>query len=94
MPGRASREAVARWNLAYAEQTAALFAASRVQRVDAEAIRRLAVAYAEVAAAWRVLAGELAIPLWARHAAVIAAEEFDRRARVEHARIRPPGKGN
>lgn len=94
MPGRASREAVARWNLAYAEQTAALFAASRAQQVDVDAIRRLASGYAEVAAAWRVLAGELVVPLWARHAAVIAAEEFDRRARVENARIQPPGKGN
>ncbi|TDP93768.1 hypothetical protein [Labedaea rhizosphaerae] len=94
MSGRASREAVARWNLAYAEQTAALFAASRAQQVDDKAISRLALAYAEVAAAWRVLAGELAVPLWARHAAAIAAEEFDRRSRVEHARIQPPDKGN
>jgi hypothetical protein len=86
---RASREAVARWNVAYAEQTAALFAAMRAQPEDVAAIRRLARAYREVAGAWHALAGELAIPLWARHAAVVAAEEFYRRAGVEFARIRP-----
>jgi hypothetical protein len=89
---RASREAVARWNVAYAEQTAALFAAQRAKPQDVAAIRRLARAYREVADAWRGLAGELAIPLWARHAAVIAAEEFDRRAGVEFARLEPPPK--
>jgi hypothetical protein len=87
---RASREAVARWNVAYAEQTAALFAAMRSD--DATAIRRLARAYREIADAWRGLAGELAIPLWARHAAAVAAEEFDRRAVVEAARLYPPNK--
>ncbi|OLF17133.1 hypothetical protein BU204_13465 [Actinophytocola xanthii] len=87
---RASREAVARWNTAYAEQTAALFAAMRARATDLEAIRRLAVAYHEVASAWRGLAGELAIPLWARHAAAVAAEEFDRRAGVEFARLNTP----
>jgi len=91
---RASREAVARWNTAYAEQTAALFAAQRSTPVDVAAIRRLARAYLEVADAWRGLAGELAIPLWARHAAAVAAEEFDRRAGVEAARIQPPTKEN
>ena len=90
---RASREAVARWNVAYAEQTAALFAAMRAKPQDVAAIRRLALAYQEVAAAWRALAGELAIPLWARHATAIAAEEFDRRAGVEFARLTaPPNK--
>lgn len=83
MTGRASRDAVARWNVAYAEQTAALFAASRPQPVDLDAIRRLSRAYADVAGAWKVLAAELAIPLWARHAAVVAAEEFERRAGME-----------
>lgn len=89
---RASREATARWNLAYAEQTASLFAAQRAKPEDVAAIRRLALAYHEVADAWRGLAGELAIPLWARHAAAVAAEEFDRRAAVEAARIHPPTK--
>lgn len=90
---RASREAVARWNIAYAEQTAALFAAMRAKPTDAAAIRRLALAYREVADAWRGLAGELAIPLWARHAAAVAAEEFDRRSGVEFARLDgPPSK--
>jgi hypothetical protein len=89
---RASREAVARWNTAYAEQTTALFAASRSEVVDVVAIHRLAWAYREVAQAWRVLAGELAIPLWARHAATVAAEEFERRSAVEFARIDTPGK--
>jgi hypothetical protein len=89
---RASREAIARWNTAYAEQTTALFAAMHSEVVDALAIRRLAEAYREVAEAWRVLAGELAIPLWARHAAAVAAEEFERRAAVEFARIDTPGK--
>jgi hypothetical protein len=87
---RASREAVARWNLAYAEQTEALFTAQRAKPVDVEAIHRLARAYRAVADAWRGLAGELAIPLWARHAAAVAAEEFDRRATVEAARVNPP----
>jgi hypothetical protein len=87
---RASREAVARWNTAYAEQTTALFAAQRAKPSNVAAIRRLARAYHDVAAAWRGLAGELAIPLWARHAAAVAAEEFDRRASVEAARIDPP----
>jgi hypothetical protein len=86
---RASRDAVARWNTAYAEQTAALFAATQASPTDPEAIRRLALAYREVADAWRALAGELAIPLWARHAAAVAAEEFEKRADVEDARIHP-----
>jgi hypothetical protein len=90
---RASREAVARWNTAYAEQTAALFAAMR-EPVDVAAIRRLALAYREVADAWHGLAAELAIPLWARHAAAVAAEEFNRRAGLEEARLRPPSKEN
>lgn len=89
---RASREAVARWNTAYAEQTAALFAAMRSDRPDPAPIRRLARAYREVADAWRDMAGELAIPLWARHAAAVAAEEFERRSAVEFARINPPRK--
>jgi hypothetical protein len=91
---RASREAVARWNTAYAEQTAALFAATQSAPLDVAAIRRLARAYLEVADSWHVLAGELAIPLWARHAAAVAAEEFHRRAGVEYARIQPPSKEN
>jgi hypothetical protein len=86
---RASREAVARWNTAYAEQTAALFAAMHSTPVDLAAIRRLARAYQDVADAWRGLAAELAIPLWARHAAAVAAEEFDRRADLEDARAQP-----
>lgn len=85
---RASREAVARWNNAYAEQTAALFAAMRAESPNLKALRRLARAYREVAASWRGLSAELAIPLWARHAAAVAAEEFDRRAAIEEARIR------
>jgi hypothetical protein len=80
---RPSREAVARWNTAYAEQTAALFAAMRVRADDIAAIRRLARAYLAVANAWRVLAADLAVPLWARHAASVAAEEFECRARME-----------
>ncbi|SDC79853.1 hypothetical protein [Actinokineospora iranica] len=91
MTGRASREAVARWNLAYAEQTAAMFAAAGQEPPDRDAIRRLASAYAAVAAAWRALAAELAIPLWARHAAAIAAEEFDRRAGMEDLRDQQQG---
>ena len=87
---RASRDAVARWNIAYAEQTAALFAAQCARPSDLAAILRLARAYHDVASAWRGLAGELAIPLWARHAAAVAAEEFDRRAVVESARSDPP----
>lgn len=80
---RPSREAVAQWNTAYAEQTAALFAAMNASSGNAAAIRRLARAYGAVAQAWRVLAADLAVPLWARHAASVAAEEFDRRAGVE-----------
>jgi hypothetical protein len=89
---RASREVVARWNLAYSEQTAAMFAATRSQATDPDAIARLAQAYREVAEAWRSLAAELAIPLWARHASAVAAEEFERRAIVEFARISLPRK--
>ncbi|ACU34879.1 hypothetical protein Amir_0919 [Actinosynnema mirum DSM 43827] len=81
---RPSREAVARWNTAYAEQTNAMFAAAAAG--DLAAVQRLAVSYAAVARAWRALGGELAVSLWARHACVIAAEEFERRAEVEHAR--------
>lgn len=81
MVGRPSPEAVARWNSAYAEQTAALFAAMRSG--DVAAVRRLATAYRAVAQAWRVLSADMAAPLWARHAASVAAEEFDLRARVE-----------
>ncbi len=83
MVGRPSREAVARWNTAYAEQTAALFAAMRAAADDVAAVRRLAQAYHSVAEAWRVLAEDLGAPLWARHAASVAAEEFERRARLE-----------
>ena len=79
---RPSREAVARWNTAYAEQTAAMFAAMRPM-ADVATIRRLARSYLDVAQAWRVLSADLAAPLWARHAASIAAEEFQRRARME-----------
>ncbi|WP_216211798.1 hypothetical protein [Amycolatopsis aidingensis] len=81
MAGRPSREAVARWNLAYAEQTTALFAAMRSG--DPAAVRRLAGAYYAVAQAWRVLSADFDAPLWARHAASVAAEEFELRARVE-----------
>lgn len=80
---RPSRQAVARWNEAYAEQTAAMFAASKAPAGHVAAVRRLARAYCGMAAAWRVLAADLAVPLWARHAAAIAAEEFQRRACVE-----------
>jgi hypothetical protein len=81
---RPSRETVARWNTAYAEQTAALFAASSTG--DQAAVHRLALGYSAVAEAWRMLAADLAVPLWARHACAIAAEEFERRARLEHSR--------
>lgn len=81
---RPSREAVARWNTAYAEQTAALFAAS--SKGDKQALLRLALGYSAVAEAWRILAADLAVPLWARHACSIAAEEFERRARLEQSR--------
>jgi hypothetical protein len=81
---RPSREAVARWNTAYAEQTTALFAASRTG--DKQALLRLALGYSAVAEAWRILAADLAVPLWARHACSIAAEEFERRARLEQSR--------
>ncbi len=80
---RPSREAVARWNTAYAEQTAAMFAAMRAVIGDVTAVHRVARSYRGVAQAWRVLAADLAAPLWARHAASIAAEEFQRRARIE-----------
>ena len=80
---RPSREAVARWNTAYAEQTAAMFAAMRAAAGDVATLRRLARSYLGVAHAWRVLSADLAVPLWARHAASIAAEEFQRRARME-----------
>jgi hypothetical protein len=83
---RPSREAVARWNAAYAEQTAAMFAAMRVTAGDVATVRRLAQSYLGVAQAWRVLAADLAAPLWARHAASVAAEEFQRRARLENNR--------
>jgi hypothetical protein len=81
---RPSREAVARWNTAHAEQTAALFAASTSD--DPAAALRLADSYSAVAQAWRVLAADLVVPLWARHACSIAAEEFERRARIERSR--------
>jgi hypothetical protein len=83
MVRRPSREAVARWNSAYAEQTTALFAATRAASSDAAAVRRLAMAYHVVAESWRMLSGDFAAPLWARHAASVAAEEFERRAHVE-----------
>ncbi|MGA6163910.1 hypothetical protein [Amycolatopsis magusensis] len=86
MVKRPSREAVARWNTAYAEQTTALFAAMRSEVGDVAAVRRLALAYHSVAESWRVLSADLAAPLWARHAASVAAEEFERRARVENFR--------
>ena len=95
MVGRPSREAVARWNEAYAEQTAALFAAMRAASDDAAAVRRLAHAYHAVALAWHVLSADLAAPLWARHASAVAAEEFERRARLEMGRadsVRRPGE--
>lgn len=79
---RPSQEAVARWNNAYAEQTAAMFAAMQAAS-DVTAIRRLARSYLGVAQAWRLLSADLAAPLWARHAASVAAEEFERRARME-----------
>lgn len=86
MAARPSREAVAQWNTAYAEQTAAMFAATRAESDDVEAIRRLARGYRAVAVAWRALAADLSVQLWARHAAVVAAEEFERRAVIEHNR--------
>lgn len=81
MAGRPSREAVARWNTAYAEQTTALFTAMRSG--NESDMRRLARAYESVADAWRILAGDLDTPLWARHAASVASEEFHLRARLE-----------
>jgi hypothetical protein len=83
---RPSRESVAHWNAAYAEQTAALFAATRATAADVTAVRRLALAYFGVAQAWRALAADLASPLWARHAAAIAAQEFECRSRIENQR--------
>jgi hypothetical protein len=88
---RPSREAVARWNTAYAEQTAAMFAAMRAATSDVMAIHRLARSYLGVAQAWRELSADLAAPLWARHAASIAAEEFERRARMEDSRAGTTG---
>ncbi|MEV0677171.1 hypothetical protein AB0I60_11680 [Actinosynnema sp. NPDC050436] len=90
---RPSREAVARWNLAYAAQTEAMFAASTSG--EAATVHRLAEGYAAVAVAWRILAADLAVPLWARHACSVAAEEFDRRAQMELRRVNPtePDKG-
>ena len=90
---RPSREAVARWNAAYAEQTAAMFAAMRVATGDVATVRRLAQSYLSVAQAWQVLAADLAAPLWARHAASIAAEEFRRRARLEDNRAEATAHG-
>lgn len=95
MAGRPSREAVARWNEAYAEQTSALFAAMRSTSDDLAAVRRLALAYHAVAVAWRALSADLAAPLWARHASAVAAEEFMRRAHLEFGRAdsdRRPGE--
>lgn len=80
---RPSREAVAVWNVAYSEQTTAMFAATQAQADDVTTIRRLARAYLAVAQAWRTLAADMAAPLWARHAASVAAEEFERRAGLE-----------
>jgi hypothetical protein len=95
MAGRPSREAVARWNEAYAEQTSALFAAMRSTSDDLAAVRRLALAYHAVAVAWRALSADLAVPLWARHASAVAAEEFMRRSQLEFSRAdsgRRPGE--
>lgn len=83
---RPSREAVALWNNAYAEQTAAMFAATQASVGDVATIHRLARAHRDIAHAWRALAGDLAAPLWARHAASVAAEEFERRAGLEDLR--------
>lgn len=91
---RPSREAVARWNAAYSEQMAALFAATRAAAGDDAALRRLARSYLGVAQTWRVLAADLAAPLWARHAASIAAEEFERRARMEDCRADATNPGD
>lgn len=93
MTGRPSGEAVAQWNTAYAEQTAALFAAMRTP-TDVAAVRRLARGYRAVAQAWRGLAAETAVPIWARHAATIAAEEFDRRAQIEESRANAANQSN
>jgi hypothetical protein len=65
---------------------AAMFAAMRAAAGDGAPIRRLAQSYLSLAQAWRVLSVDLAVPLWARHAASIAAEEFQRRARMENCR--------
>lgn len=83
---RPSRGAVALWNAAYSEQMAAMFAATRAASGDVAAVRHLAGSYLNLAQAWRVLSADLAVPLWARHAASIAAEEFERRARMENCR--------
>lgn len=88
---RPSHEAVAQWNLAYAQQTKALFAASTVD--DPSAVLQLADGYLAVARAWRVLAADLGTPLWARHACAVAVEDFDRRARIEYARVGAVGGG-
>ncbi|MEO7193759.1 MAG: hypothetical protein ABIZ05_02900 [Pseudonocardiaceae bacterium] len=90
-----SRGAVALWNAAYSEQMAAMFAATRAASGDVAAVRHLARSYLNLAQAWRVLSADLAVPLWARHAASIAAEEFERRARMENCRANatdPAGK--
>jgi len=83
---RPSRAAVALWNAAYSEQMAAMFAATRAASADIAAVRRLARSYLNLAQAWRVLSADMVVPLWARHAASIAAEEFERRARMESCR--------
>jgi hypothetical protein len=83
---RPSREEVARWNGAYSEQTAALFAAMRADPFDVAAIRRLARAYRELAQAWRALSADQGAPLWARNAAAVAAQEFESRSAVENYR--------
>lgn len=79
------------WNIAYAEQTAAMFAATQAPVGDVATIRRLARAHRDIARAWRALAADLAAPLWARHAASVAAEEFERRAGLEDQRADESG---
>ncbi|MEU5695178.1 hypothetical protein [Actinosynnema sp. NPDC020468] len=76
---------VALWNTAYVGLVESMFAESTSDgSVD---FSRLAAGYAVVGQAWRLLAADLAVPLWARHACAVAAEEFERRAHVEFSRV-------
>lgn len=84
---RPSPEAVALWDVAYAQQVRALFEASTSD--DPRSVLRVAEGHARLADAWRALAGDVSVALWARHACAVAAVEFSRRARLELARVAP-----